>query len=303
MATESRTRFNRYVAPGLFAVAKESFKRYPEEWKEYYSVRTSQRAYEESGYVSGFGYLIEKPDGAPVTFDARIQGPVKRWLHDTWALACRISQEAIEDVMYGIMKTAMKDLGVSASATRHLLGTRMVMNGTNTTYHTAGDALAIFSQSHVRLGGGTWSNLGDAADPNEASLEAAIYNFESISDHRGKKYDQKAMGILSGPVHEMKFERLLGSSGSENAVHAGIVNAVARRRKLKLHIDHEITDGRWAVVGEKDSDVGLIWFDRIRPTLSRHGDPDTGDAKFVIRMRCSNEANDPRQIYLVPAYS
>jgi len=302
MATEARSRFNNYIAPGLFAVAKENFKRYPETWKELFSLRTSTLAYEESGYVSGFGFLVQKPEGTPYSYDARIQGPVKRWVHDTWALGARITEEAIEDVMYGIMKTAMKDLGVSGQATRHLLAMRMIMNGTATTYHAAGDALAIFSASHVRLGGGTWSNLFDAADPTEASLEAAIRNFELITDHRGKKYDQKAEYVWAGPTHEFKLEKLLGSE-YEPETNNNAVNAVRRRRKLKVVIDPEITDGRWGVGGRKDEDVGLIWFDRVKPQIQRYGDPDTGDAKFMIRMRNSNEANDPRQIAMVNVFS
>ncbi len=303
MATETRSRFNSYIAPGLFAVSKESFKRYPETWKEFYAMRTSKRAYEESGYTSGFGYLIQKPEGTGVTYDARIQGPVKRWVHDTWALACKISQEAIEDVLYGIMKTAMKDLGVSAAATRHLLAIRMLMNGNNTTYHTAGDSLSIFNDSHVRLGGGTWDNLGDAADPSPAALEAVVKNFEAITDHRGKKYDQQAEYVWCGPAWEFKFDQILGSSADASAIQSGVKNSMKSRRGLSLKVDHEITDNRWGVGGRKDEDVGLIWFDRIKPTLSRHGDPETGDANFVIRMRCSNEANDPRQMYMVPPFS
>lgn len=303
MPTETRSRFNKTTVPGLFALAKEEFKRYPETWKDFYSMRTSKRAYEESAYVSGFGYLQEKPEGTPINDDARIQGPSKQWVHDTWALACRITQEAIEDDLYQVMKRAMKDLAVSATATRHLLAIRMIMNMTNTTYHTAGDNLAICSGSHIRLGGGTWDNLGDAADPTEATIQAAIENFEAITDHRGKKYDQKAKVIWSGRNWEFKIAQILESSGSQEAIHSGMNNLISPRRKLRQVVDAEITDNRWGIMGDKDEDIGLIWFDRIKPTMSRHGDPDTGDARFFIRGRWSNEANDPRQIYGVPPFS
>lgn len=299
MPTESRSSFNNLIAPGLFAVAKESFKRYPETWKNFYALRTSKRAYEESAYASGFGYLIQKPEGSPFSYDARIQGPVKRWVHDTWALGCRITQEAIEDELYGVMRRAMKDLGVSAAATRHLLAIRLIMNGENTTYHTAGDGKAIFATDHVSLGGGTWSNKGTAADPTEATLTTAIQGFENITDHRGKKYEQKAKAVWCGPENEFTFSKLLFST-LEPDTDYNAINAVPKQRKLRLIIDAEITDGRWGLMGNKDSDVGCIWFDRVRPHLSRAGDPDTGDAKFFVRGRWSNEANDPRQIYMVP---
>lgn len=302
MATETRSRFNNIQVPGLFAVAQESFKRYPPEWQEYYATRTSKNAYEEAGYMTGFGYLAQKPEGAAMVDDARIQGPVKRWVHKTWALMCRITQEAIEDDRYSIMERAMKDLGVSAAATRHYLATRLLMNGSTTTYHTAGDTLALFSASHTRLGGGTWSNLGSAADPTESSIQSAIYNFEQITDHRGKKYDQKAKAIICGPAWEFRMEKLLGSE-YEPETNNNAVNATKKRRKLKVIIDHEITDNRWFIMGEKDEDVGFIWIDRVKPTMSRAGDPDTGDAKFYVRMRCANECNDPRQMYMIPAFS
>lgn len=299
MGIETRSRFNNYLAPGLFAVAKESYKRYPDGISDFYTTRTSKRAYEESGFVSGFGHLSKKPEGTAVTYDSRIQGPVKRWVHDTYALGCRISQEAIEDDQYGIMKQAMKDLGTSVAATRNLLGARMIINGTATTYHTGGDGLALFSASHELLNGGTYSNLGSAADPSETALEAAVKNFENITDDRGKMYDQKATAVWCGPQHEFAFTRILESALQSGDNHNDI-NALKKVRSLKLIVNPEITNHYWGLLSNKNAETGLIWFDRVKPAISRHGDPDTGDAKFIIRARFSNEFNDARQIYCIP---
>jgi phage major head subunit gpT-like protein len=300
MATEARSTFNNFLQDTLFAVAQDKgFKRHPQEWKDWCVTRTSKQAYEESGYMSGFGYLANKPEGADVSYDSRIQGPVKRWVHDTFALGVRITEEAIEDLQKYVMSTAMKDLGTSAAATMHKMATRMLMTGTATTYHTTGAGVALFSASHSLLGGGTWSNLGSAATPTEAALTAAIRNFEQITDHRGKQYAQMAKTVVCGPSLEFTFDKLLGSTYEPDTAN-NAVNAVIRRRKLKLVVDHEITDDRWVVFGEKDPDVGFIHFDRVRPTMSRHGDPDTGDALFVVRCRFSNECNDPRSAYMIP---
>jgi hypothetical protein len=301
MATENRSRFEQITSPGLFAVALESFRRYGNEWQKVLTVRKSKKTYEESGYASGFGYMVEKPEGTPITYDARLQGAVKRWTHKTWALAFRATEEAIEDDNIGMMTKGSRDLGVSARATQHLLAMRVFMNATATTYHTAGDSKAIAATDHVRLGGGTWSNLGDAADPSEASLEAAIYNFENIKDHRNKPYMQKAKMVVCGPSNKFKFKKLLNSSQEPESANNAI-NPV-KDEGLKLYVDELITDGRWFLLGDKDPDVGLIWFDRKKPTMSKHGDPDTGDAKFMVKMRCSVEVNDPRQIYMVNVYS
>ena len=105
-----------------------------------------------------------------------------------------------------------------------------------------------------------------------------------------------------GPNCEFKFAKLLDSQ-LEPETGNNAINAIPRRRKLQLKIDAEISDNRWGIGGRKDEDVGMIWFDRVKPTLSRYGDPDTGDALFVIRGRGSNEVNDPRQMYFIPPFS
>jgi len=298
--TEARSKFNNLYVPGLFAVAQEAYKRHADTWKKVYSVRSSSKAYEESSYVSGFGYLTKKPEGTGFTFDDRIQGPKKVWNHDAYALACRITEEAIEDDLYSVMSQAMKGLGTSAAATRHLIAVRMLMNATATTYHTCGDGKALCADDHVRLDGGTWDNLGSAAAPTTATVEAAVAAFENIVDHRGKRYDQKAKTIVCGPTLEFTMAKILESVlVAENANNAN--NTLKTRRSLTLEIESEITDNRWFVQGTKDPDIGLIWFDRKKPVTRRHGDPDTGDSIFSIYTRFSNECNDPRQIYMVPA--
>lgn len=298
--TEARARFNNVYVPGLFALAKESFKRHPDVWKEYYTTKKSTMAYEESAYLSGFGYLSAKPEGTAFPTDERIQGYKKTWNHKAYALAVRITHEAIEDDQYNAMSQAGRQLGVSAAATRHLLAARMLMNASATTYHATGDALALCVSNHVRLDGSTWSNVSSAAAPTTATVEAAVRNFEAIVDHRGKQYDQKAKAIIAGPTHEFTLAKILESTKvAEFANNAD--NTLKTRRSLKLVIDPYITDGRWFIQGDKDPDIGLIWFDREAPMVRRHGDPDTGDSIFTIYTRFSNECNDPRQIYLVPA--
>ena len=92
MATENRARFNNVQVPGLFVVAQEQFKRATNNLKKVVSMRSSTKEYEEAGYITGLGYLQAKPEGMPITGDARIQGPVKRWTHSPWALMVRISE-------------------------------------------------------------------------------------------------------------------------------------------------------------------------------------------------------------------
>lgn len=297
--SENRTRFNKFYVPGLFAAASESFKRHSPTWKDYYTVRSTTKAYEESAFMSGLGYLFEKPEGTPFTEDERIQGFSKVWNMKAYAMSLKMTHEQIEDDLYGAMKMGAKDLGISAAASIHLLAVRPLMNATLTTYHTCGDGKAWCVSDHTRLDGSTWSNVMAAATPTTASVEAAVKNFEAIVDHRGKNYDQKARSIVCGPTHRFTMKKILESDlVSENANNN---KNVLRGENLTLKIEQEITDGRWFVMGDKNPDTGLIHFDREKPVVQRHGNPDTGDSIFTIYTRFANECNEPRQIYLVPA--
>lgn len=298
--SENRARFNKFYVPGLFAAASESFKRHTPTWKDYYTVRSTTKAYEESAFMSGLGYLFAKPEGTPFTEDERIQGFSKVWNMTAYAMSLKMTHEQIEDDQYGLMKMGAKDLGISAAASIHLLAVRPLMNATATTYHTCGDGLAWCVSNHTRLDGSTWSNVMAAATPTTASVEAAVKNFEAIVDHRGKNYDQKVKSIVCGPTHEFTMAKILDSvQVAENANNAD--NTLKSRRSIMLKIEPEITDGRWFVMGDKNPDTGLIHFDREKPVVQRHGNPDTGDSIFTIYTRFSNECNEPRQIYMVPA--
>lgn len=302
--SENRAKFNNALVPTLFAMVADKYGEIEQGWQPAFTTRSSKYAWEESSYYSGFGYMVRKPEGTPKSYDERIAGPVKRWVHETFALGVRITEEAIEDVQFGIMKSAAADLGRSAAATQALLRNRILMEGDTLPplpdpELLAGDGLPIFSPNHVRLGGGTWSNLHPvAADPTEATVSAAVRNFELTPDHRGILVTRSAKAIMCGPETEMEFVRILESEYQPGTANND-VNALKSTRRLKLHINRGITDRRWFVLGDKDPDIGLIAFNRVKPTVGRHDDFETGDAMFSIRARWSQGANNPMQIYLV----
>lgn len=299
MAVESRSRFNKMIVPGLFALMTEEYKRYEETWRQIVDVRSSKKAYEESAYITGFGVVPKKGEGAQMAYDARVQGYTKRWTHDTFAMGVRIYEEAIEDDLYGVMKTASRDLGVSARETRHIRVAAIFNTGFGTTTHTVGDALAVFSASHTWPTAGTWSNLGTAAALSYSTLQSAVLAFESQTDARGKKIMQTPMTLLVPPALEMKALELLQSIGQpENANNTINALKVARPR-IKLVVWPYLTSATaFFLIGDNArNDTGLIFFERVGVTFAREGDFDTGDAKFKVRWRDSVEVNNPIGLY------
>ena len=169
----TRSRFNEEYVPGLFGLSIDTYrnKRNESMWKEMCTIKTSQKMKEENLERSGLGYPTVKGEGAPITYDTQIAGAIQTWVPDVYALAVRISEEAIDDNLYelkgggeGNLKELFHDLGESMAENEEMLHARFLVNGTATTYHTTRGAVALFSASHVRLDGTTAANLLTAAD-------------------------------------------------------------------------------------------------------------------------------------------
>ena len=290
----NRSLFSKAIVPGLFSFMTSSFK----ERKPYYStvstIKNSKRAYEESAYYAGLGLLTEKPEGEGITYDDFIQGPTKRWVHKTYALGCRITEEMIEDSLYPDIPTEMsdmtKELGRSSRETIEVL-VHDLYNGTT---KTAGDGLAIFSNSHTKLGGGTWSNLlTPAADLAAASLKQAILNVENTTDDRGKQQVIKPRYLLIPPDLEFTARELLNSSYDPESANNAI-NSL-QSRNLQMIVDPYLTDAdTWFLLAEKNP---LITFMRRKVKFAKDGDFETGDAKFKTSFRISSEVNYPMGVY------
>jgi phage major head subunit gpT-like protein len=257
-------------------------------------MKTSRRAYEESAYYAGLGLLPEKPEGEAISYDDFIQGPTKRWVHRTYALGVRITEEMIEDCLYPDIPTEMsdmtKELGRSARETIEIL-VHDVYNGAT---KTAGDGLAVFSNTHTKLGGGTWSNLlTPAADLSASSLRQAIQNFENTTDDRSKQQVLRPSILMVTPGDEWKARELLNSGYSpEDANNA--INPL-QSRNLQLLVNPYLTDeDAWYLIGEKNP---IITFMRRNVQFAKDGDFETGDAKFKTSFRISTEVNFPMGIY------
>ena len=306
----NRTQFNKSVVPGLFSFMVDSYKPRSsegEEWRQIVeaagAIKTSKRAYEEAAYYAGFGNVPVKAEGEAIAYDELVQGPTKRWNHITYGLGCRITEEMIEDSLYPDIPTEMeqfsRELGASARETMTLLVFDIWNSGTATTSHTAGDGLAIFSNSHTQLRGGTFSNLlTPAADLSATTLQTSIDNFENQRDDTGKYVRNRAAWILVNPANAWKAKELL-NSGYDPETANNAINPI-KERNLKLISTPYFTDtDAFSLISEPaHSNAGLIAFMRRKVSFARDGDFDTGDALFKTTFRFSIETNRPSNLYL-----
>ena len=290
----NRSQFNKAVVPGLFSFMTSSYKEREPFWNKIVTEKTSKRAYEESAYYTGLGMLAEKPEGEGISYDDFIQGPTKRWVHKTYALGVRITEEMIEDSLYPDIPSEMgdmtKELGRSSRETIEIL-VHDVYNGTT---KTSGDGAAIFSNSHTKLGGGTWSNLlTPAADLAASSLRQAIQNFENTTDDRNKQQVIRPKILMVAPANEWTARELLNSGYDPESANNAI-NPL-KSRNLTMLVNPYLTDAdAWFLIADKNP---VISFMRRRVQFAKDGDFETGDAKFKASLRISTEVNFPLGIY------
>lgn len=300
----NRSTFNKSVVPGLFAFMINGYKKKASEsdWKQICTVKTSKKAYEEAAYAAGLGTFAHKPEGVGIAYDDLSQGPTKKWVHKTYALGVKITEELIEDCLYPDIPTEMRsltaELGRSADETLALLVWDMLNNGTATTNHTTADGVALFSASHTYIDGSAWGNLlSPAADLSATALQTAIDNFEQIKDEVGRYQVLKANAIVVNPASAWKAKELLQSAydpeSSNNAINT------IKERNLKLIVSPYYTDtDAFTLMAEPANELsGIVAFMRRKLTFAQDGDFETGDARFKGTFRFSVESAKSDNMY------
>lgn len=295
----NRATFSKSVVPGLFAFMNSALARRPKYYDKITNVKTSKKAYEESAYYAGLGLSPEKPEGEAISYDQFIQGPTKRWIHKTFGLGIRITEELIEDSLYPDVPSNMgdmsKELGNSQSETMEVLIHDIFNSGTVTTTHTAGDGLAVFSTVHKALNGSTWANRSSSdATLSATSLRQGFLDFENTLSDRGIQQVQMPKTLVVPPQLEYTARELIHSTYDPTTGNNAI-NTI-QSRNLTLLVDPFLTSTTaWFLIGD---DNPIITFMRRNPKFAQDGDFNTGDALFKGTFRLSVEVNKPIGIYM-----
>jgi hypothetical protein len=296
--THVRGAFSNLLAPGFRKIVFESYKERPMEGVRLVNRNTSKRAYEEDFPIAGFGTLVKKPEGGSVTYQDALQGTIKRYTWSTYGLGYRITQEMMEDDLYGIMGGRMsRALGRSARNNQEILMHAPYNNAFNTAFSgfVAGESLC--DTAHALLRGGTLANrpLADT-DFDLLALQAAIEHFHSLTDESGIP----AVYIPKLVVHSIGDHWLVNQilkSSQMPGSNQNDINQVAREG-LEPHLSHYLLDpDAWFVLCSEHS---VNYFDRRPFTFSNSDDFHTGDALFKGTRRAGSGFSDWRGVYGSP---
>lgn len=293
--TMVRGAFSHLLAPGFRKVVFETYKERPLEGNKLVNMNTSKRAYEEDFPVAGFGTLLGKSEGGSVTYQDAQQGSVKRYTWSTYGLGFRITQEMMEDDLYGVMGARMsKALGRSARNNLEIVMHAPYNNGFNTAFPGFVSGESLFSTSHATIKNGTVSNR-PAGDPDFdlIALQAGLEHFHGLVDEAGLP----VVFIPRMLVHSigdhwivsqvLKSQYLPGSNLND-------INQVANEG-IQPHLSHYLTDtDMWFLLAD-NHDVN--YFDRRAFTFSNSDDFHTGDALFKGTRRNGSGWGDFRGTY------
>lgn len=293
--TMARGAFSYALAPGFRKIVFETYKERPVEGKALVNSNSSSRAYEEDFPIAGFGTLVNKPESASVTYQDAVQGTVKRYTWTTYGLGFRITQEMMEDDLYGIMGGRMsKALGRSARNNMEIVMHAPYNNAFSTSYSGFVSGESLCSTSHALLRGGTIANRPAAdTDFDLLALQAALEHFHNLTDESGIPVVYIPRKVVHSVGDHWIVSQVLKSQnlpgGNQNDI-----NQVANEG-LTAHLSHYLTDtDAWFVLAD-NHDVN--YFDRRPATFTNSDDFHTGDALFKLTRRNGSGYGDWRGVY------
>jgi len=296
----NRASIAKELLPGLNAVFGMEYGEVNNELEPLYEIENSDRAFEEEVLFTSFGSAPVKGEGASVTYDDAQESYTARYTAETVALAFAVTEEAMEDNLYDTFaKLRAKGLARAMANTKQVKAANVFNNGFS---DTIGDGQAFFSTTHPTVGDGNQSNLINAADLAESTLETALTNVQKIKDDRGILIGASAVS-LHIPVDSWAIaDRILSSPGNTSASGGQAanpnINAINAVRHLGMlpqgyDINRRFTDTTsWFI--KTDVPNGTKMFVRSPLQTKMEPDFDTGNLRFKARERYSFGVSDWR---------
>ena len=279
-----RAGFSDLMYPGLNEAYLLAFNAYPTEYDKFLNMGSSSRKDEEDAVTVGFGLVPEKTEGDSPVYDALKYVDSKKYTHKTYALGYEVTEEAFEDELYGIIKKASGALAVSVKQTLDTLGASVLNNAFDTDYlGVDGSALCVDDHPQAKAGG-TVSNVA-AVDFDATALYSALETIELWTNDEDLPLRIMPKHVVSSPGQRRIITQTLGGE-KQPFTSDNEINAI-REWELQRMILHYLTDeDAWWILSPQ-AEHFLKWFWRVRPVFRNFDDPNTGNAKFMVRFRAS----------------
>lgn len=285
--------------PGIYDTWGQVYNEHAEEYTDLYELADSDKAYEEMVQVTPFGLAPIKSEGAPVTYDSEVQGPVTRWVHVAYALGYIVTFEELRDNLYEIVaQRRAKGNAFSMRQTIENVAAFPYNNAFSSTFNTTADGQPWISTAHVNTTGGTFSNaLSPAADLSESAIEDLTIQIMQATNDRGNLISIMPRSLHISTSEWYNANRILKSVLQANTANNNI-NVLKATNVFPegIQMNHYFTNAHpWFI--RTNCPDGPVFFWRDRPMFDQDNDFDTKNAKASSYMRFSVNLNDPRGLY------
>lgn len=284
MTTTSQTLNSAMFAPGLKKVFFNEYAEWPPEYPQFQNVETSKRSFEEKMLVAAFGTTQVKPEGTGTAFEDLTDRAPLRQTHVARSLGFRVTREAMDDELYGIINQAPASLSRSVRQTKEIVGAAPLNNAFDSNFLGI-DGEELCHDAHPLLGGQTFDNKL-TSDLTPTAMRAALIAAEKYIDEKGLNIMIRIKHLAVPSDLMFKAREILGSQlkpfTSDNEIN------VLREQGLTSLVLHFLTSTTaWFLLSDK-RDHSLQFFDRITPTFEDADDFATGDALFKTYHRESS---------------
>ena len=297
----SRAQLLKELLPGLNALFGLEYDKYGDEAAEIFESESSDRSFEEEVKLSGFSAAPVKGEGSAIEYDNAQEAWTARYTNETIAMGFSITEEAIEDNLYGSLSARYtKALARAMAYTKQVKGAT-ILNNAFTAGNTYGDGQTLCSTAHPLVSGGVNSNRpAIGSDLNETSLEAAVIQIAGWTDERGLLIASQPKKLVIPPALQFVATRLLETE-LRVATADNDINAIKSNGAIPqgYSVNHYLTDANaWFLM--TDVPNGLKHFVRTPMQTSMDADFDTGNSRYKARERYSFGVSDPLGIYGSP---
>lgn len=295
----NRATFPKGLQEGLNTWFGITYNKYQPQWPDLYEVNKTKKAWEEDVMAYGLGLAGVKEEGTPVTYSSGGEAWNKIYRIQTVALAFAITQEALEDHLYGDLgKEFSMALADSFQAFKEVKAMEPINNATVGTAGSpgrGGDGVSLLNTAHPLAYGGTYSNtLSTPADLTEAALEDAYTLISAFTSEQGQPMFVQSETLF---VHPSKIPDAIRITETPNrpGTADNDINAIRQMGLLPKGVKqlHYMTDtDMWFV--KTNVRKGGRYFERVPLKTSMEGDFETDNVRYKGRERYCFSFTNPR---------
>lgn len=293
----TRAAFANYFIRGLKEVFWTASKELESVYDKLFNVMQSDKNYEEVLGMVGFGYLAAEGELETIALQDAMEGFKTRFTHVKYGLGYQISQELVDDDMYGQIKQFPQALARSARATMEKVSADIFNLG-----FAGGAALAdgeqLFSTAHPLRRGGTASNkAATASDLNFSALRQGAVDLRKIHDDSDMPVSgSESLTLIVHPDFEFDAAEIIKSVERPDTANRA-TNALIKQRRWDLVVWDYLTDSDAFFLQYPKDMHKLICF--VRKQIAQDAEQDIIiDAwKHVVRYRKSVGAADFRGVW------